>query len=142
MKNIYIITGGTMVHITPHFSVAAPAYGKVGSEIYARFSLVLKEKNLENRYRIFLIKTKMAGLNNTETVEHLKSLNIDNAIETNDDLEAFVSCVSAKTESVGIIMSFAICDFEPEELNAYEGEKAVTVSEFGKDKKDCIKLIH
>lgn len=62
MKNIYIITGGTMVHITPHFSITAPAYGKVGVEIYALFS----ENSLSENYTIYLIKTKMAGLNSHE----------------------------------------------------------------------------
>ena len=34
MQNIYIITGGTMVHVTPHFSVCSPAYGQVGLKLY------------------------------------------------------------------------------------------------------------
>jgi len=33
MKKIVIYTGGTMVHVRPHFSLCAPAYGTVGEAI-------------------------------------------------------------------------------------------------------------
>ena len=130
-SNIYIITGGTMVHVTPHFSVCAPAYGKVGRELYAH----LMSENSNEQYNIYLIKTKMAGVNSDKTIEHLKSLNITKAIETNDDLEAFVDIISKDSETASIIMSSAICDFEPEELLGYEDETPVKITEFGKDKK-------
>jgi len=131
MKNIYIITGGTMVHVTPHFSVCAPAYGKVGSELYDRLSA----NNWAEKYSIYLIKTKMAGVNSAKTMEHLKSLNIDKAIETNDELEVFVEIVSRQSETVAIVMAAAICDFAPQELTAYEDKTPIQIITFGKDKK-------
>ena len=32
-RRFYVITGGTMVHVAPHFSLCAPAYGRVGQQI-------------------------------------------------------------------------------------------------------------
>jgi len=131
MKNIYIITGGTMVYITPHFSITAPAYGKVGTKIYR-----LLDANISNEeYNIYLIKTKMAGHNSNEVIEHLKSLNLKSTIETNDELKSFVEVISQENNTKAIIMAAAICDFEPEELIAYEGETPISVRDFGKDKK-------
>ena len=121
-----------MVHITPHFSITAPAYGKVGSEIYRLLS-----ENISNKknYTVYLIKTKMAGVNSDEVTEHLKSLNSKSTIETNDELKKFVEVISKKSATKAIIMAAAICDFEPEELNAYEDETHITFTDFGKDKK-------
>ncbi len=120
-----------MVHVTPHFSVCAPAYGKVGSELYAR----LMSNNANDQYNIYLIKTKMAGENSEKTIKHLKSLNVKKFIETNDDLEEFVNIISKERQTASIIMSSAICDFEPEALHGYEDETPVKITEFGKDKK-------
>ena len=131
MKNIYIITGGTMVHITPHFSITAPAYGKVGAELYR----LLGTNIFNEEYNLYLIKTKMAGVNSDEVREHLKSLNLKSTIETNDELKSFVEVISQENNTKAIIMAAAICDFEPEELSAYEGETPITVRDFGKDKK-------
>ena len=131
MKNIYIITGGTMVHVTPHFSVCAPAYGKIGVELYTR----LMSKNINEQYNIYLIKTKMAGINSDDTIEHLKYLNVKSTIETNDDLERLVEILSQNSETKSIIMAAAICDFEPKELLGYEDKTPFEITEFGKDKK-------
>ena len=131
MQNIYIITGGTMVHITPHFSITAPAYGKVGVEIDD-----LLRTNLANKNDIlYLVKTKMAGVNSDEVTEHLKSLNLKSTIETNDELKSFVEVISKESSTQAIIMAAAICDFEPEKLSAYEDKTPVTITDFGKDKK-------
>jgi len=120
-----------MVHITPHFSITAPAYGKVGTELHR-----LLGTNISNeKYNVYLIKTKMAGVNSDEVIEHLKSLNLKNTIETNDELKSFVEVISQENNTKVIIMAAAICDFEPKELNAYEGETPITVRDFGKDKK-------
>lgn len=112
MQNIYIITGETMVHVTPHFSVCAPAYGKVGLKLYD----YLTENSKSNQYNIYLIKTKMAGSNSSKVTEHLNYLNLKGSIETNDDLEKLVKTISQESQTKSIIMAAAICDFEPEEL--------------------------
>ena len=75
-----------MVHITPHFSITAPAYGKVGVELYG----MLSENVSSEEYTIYLVRTKMAGVNFDEVIEHLKSLNLKSTIETNDKLKSFV----------------------------------------------------
>jgi len=131
MKNIYIITGGTMVHVTPHFSICAPAYGKVGLELYHH----LNENRISEKYNIYLIKTKMAGFNSEDVVNHLKDLNIKSTIETNDDLEGLVTTLCQESNTKSIIMSSAICDFEPKELLGYEDKTPLKITKFGKDKK-------
>lgn len=133
MKNIYIITGGTMIHVTPHFSLCAPAYGKVGTQIYKRLTNALDKKEKKEHYGVFLIKTKMAGGNPGKTNKHLQSLNLDSSIETNSDLERFVEAVISKPETAGIIMAAAICDFEPDSLTCFEETEPVSISKFGKD---------
>jgi len=135
MKTIYIITGGTMVHVTPHFSLCAPAYGKVGADIYSRMVMALDDKRLDDEYRVFLIKTKMAGINSDETKEQLNQIGFHSSIETNDNLELFIRTVISKPETVSIIMAAAICDFTPDTLTGFEDTKPVSISEFGKDKK-------
>lgn len=130
-QNIYIITGGTMVHVTPHFSVCAPAYGKVGSELNG----YLNENIKDDKYNIYLIKTKMAGFNSDEVIEHLDTLNIKSSIETNEELEKLVTILSRENETKSIIIAAAICDFEPKELLAYEDKTLLKITNFGKDKK-------
>jgi len=130
-SNIYIITGGTMVHVTPHFSICAPAYGKVGLELYRH----LNANSMSEKYNIYLIKTKMAGFNADDVVAHLKDLNIKSTIETNDDLEGLVTTLSQERDTKAIIMSSAICDFEPKELLGYEDKTPLKITQFGKDKK-------
>ena len=131
MQNIYIITGGTMVHVTPHFSVCSPAYGQVGLKLYD----YLSENSKSNEYKIYLIKTKMAGSNSAKVMQHLNHLNLKSSIETNDDLENLVKTLSQESQTKSIIMAAAICDFEPEELLAYEDQTSIKITEFGKDKK-------
>lgn len=130
-QNIYIITGGTIVHVTPHFSICAPAYGKVGLILYD----YLMEHSKSNQYSIYLIKTKMAGANSAKVIEHLKYLNLKSSIETNDNLEKLVKVISQRSETKSIIMASAICDFEPEELLGYEDKTPIKITNFGKDKK-------
>ena len=135
MKTIYIITGGTMVHVTPHFSLCAPAYGKVGGDIYNRMTIALDDKLVGDEYRVFLIKTKMAGINSEGAKAQLNHLGFHASLETNDDLELFIRTVISKPETVSIIMAAAICDFTPDTLTGFEDTTPVSISEFGKDKK-------
>lgn len=61
MNKIYILTGGTFNHVSPHFSLAAPAYGKVGEELY---KLLRHTPNA----KVELIKTKMADSSSVHPV--------------------------------------------------------------------------
>lgn len=103
---IIIFTGGTMVHVAPHFSLCAPAYGKVGREIQA--ALIAEGLSVE------LMATKMAG---------------GDIIETNDDLARELNKVLIDPDVKGIVMAAAVCDFEP---SAILGDMP-TVMEFGKN---------
>jgi hypothetical protein len=73
-RKIVVIGGGTMVHVTPHFSLCAPAYGKVAKSIHDK--LCAKGGDVES----VLVLTKMA-----QTKPQLSPL-----IETNDDLSQYV----------------------------------------------------
>jgi hypothetical protein len=50
-------------------------------------------------------------------------------------LEGLVRTLSQERDTKSIIMSSAICDFEPEELLGYEDKTPLKITEFGKDKK-------
>ena len=85
MRNIYIITGGTMAHVAPHFSICAPAYGKVGRQILE----LLRSEEIGD-LSAYLINTSMAGENCANTEEHLGSLGFGGRLETNEDLSELV----------------------------------------------------
>ncbi len=133
MKTIYIITGGTMVHVTPHFSLCAPAYGQVGAEIYERLSALAAAATPPSSCQVHLIKTRMAGRNHPETIAHLAALGAPTSPETNHDLGNLVDALLRSPDTSGLIMAAAICDFQPEELTATGEEGFVTMLHFGKD---------
>lgn len=133
MKAIYIITGGSMVHVTPHFALCAPAYGQVGVEIYNRLSAhVTVQPNCAD-YQIHLIKTRMAGPNAPTTIEHLTGLGISPSPESNHDLKVLVNRLVQEPETAALIVAAAICDFEPVELTAVTSDRFVNMTQFGKD---------
>ena len=129
MKNIYIITGGTLVHVSPHFSLCAPAYGKVGEEIHSN----LNEIHNSSETNIYLIKTKMAGISDDETKEKLASIGYKGDIETNEDIRKLTKAIASDNATVGIVMSAAICDFEPDKLAIKDSHEIIT--KFGKSQK-------
>ena len=47
MKRIYVISGGTMVHVRPHFALCAPAYGTIGDRIAETLAYPLEVKGYE-----------------------------------------------------------------------------------------------
>lgn len=111
MKKVLIISGGTMVHVAPHFSLCAPAYGKVGED----FAEVCRDKTINHE----LVKTKMAG---------------GYSIETNEDLENFITSVLLKEEDIGaVVFAAAVCDWKPETLFTQNGQDGEFTEEFGKD---------
>jgi phosphopantothenoylcysteine decarboxylase/phosphopantothenate--cysteine ligase len=104
-RKIVVIGGGTMVHVTPHFSLCAPAYGKVAKSIHDK--LCAKGGDVES----VLVLTKMA-----QTKPQLSPL-----IETNDDLSQYVDTLLEDDSVKCIVMSAAVCDFEPEKLAQSNG---------------------
>jgi hypothetical protein len=135
MKKIYVITGGTMVHVSPHFSLCAPAYGNVGLNIYRQLSKRIAFQKLENRYKTYLVKTKMAGENSKVTKAHLEELGVTFSPETNQDLQTLIHELVNHEETIGVVMSAAICDFEPVELMVSGDMGIVKITKFGKNQK-------
>ncbi len=135
-KRVYILTGGTMVHVTPHFALCAPAYGTVGSEIADRLACRVLLSMSDESYEIVLVKTKMAGSNSDATMARLAQLGVRSAPETNADAQVFVQAVLGDTQAVALIMAAAICDFVPVELTAIgRSGDITTIQHFGKEQK-------
>lgn len=103
MHKIYILTGGTFNHVAPHFSLAAPAYGQVGEDLY---------KLLKNTptATVELIKTKMAAphgpVSPTVIAAGLSKL------ETNDDLKALLIYLSSLPDTKAVVLACAVTDFK------------------------------
>jgi len=135
MKRIYILTGGTMVHVTPHFALCAPAYGTVGVEIFTRLEQRLTASARREQYEVILIQTKMAGANRSETMAHLARLGLPSSPETNIDVQNYIQAILRDAEGVALVMAAAICDFEPVALTAEGRNGMVVMSKFGKEQK-------
>lgn len=115
MKNIYVITGGTINYVRPHFALSAPAYGNIGREIANQ----LNEMDIQEDYNLYLIPTKMAlsiiqDDKDYEDVYYsvLKKAGLDK-LETNDELSKFTDYLISEKDTRCIVMSAAVCDFEP-----------------------------
>jgi hypothetical protein len=132
MRSIYVVTGGTLVHVSPHFSLCAPAYGRVGLELCTQLSQGIAERHWQEALGVYLVRTKMAGPSPEATTAHLRELGISSSLETNDDLRRLLDAITAKVETAAIVMAAAICDFEPVELIASGDAGPSTVTEFGK----------
>jgi len=140
MKKIYIICGGTMQHVSPHFALTAPAYGNVGHDIYCAMKSRL-DNDLNSEYSVKLIPTKMALgiLNNDEFEETFNVMNHFgfDFIETNEELSKFIDALIKDSETRCIIMAAAVCDFEPSVISTVieEGMIENPIFKFGKDQK-------
>lgn len=141
MKKIYIITGGTMVHIAPHLSICAPAYGKIGDNLSEEISKHIMDKGLHDEYEISVLPTKMAE-SIVEDFSCYKKypLIYESAglkkLETNEDLSKLVDYLIEQPDTRCIIMAVAVCDFKPSSLNVLDGKHIYPViHEFGKNQK-------
>jgi hypothetical protein len=135
MKHIYVVTGGTLVHVRPHFSLCAAAYGQVGSEIHDGLTAGLAARRRVDDFRVHLVRTRMAGPSPAETVAHLQELGVPPAPETNADLRTLVQAVTARAETAALVMAAAVCDFEPVELTVTGETGPQTTTDFGKGQK-------
>lgn len=122
IRRVVVFSGGTVVHVRPHFSLCAPAYGTVGDSLTQKLEEIDAIHNLlPPRPNFFLIenyKTKMAG----------------GSIETNQDLSDTLDKVLEDKDVSAIIMAAAICDFEPNGLYLGSGDTDYSGSGHGKDK--------
>ena len=116
----YVVAGGTMVHVRPHFALCAPAFGRVGAQIAER---------LASRDAV-LLRTSMAsgGESCDEERTIFAAAGIDR-LETNDDLGRLLDHLVADSRTRCIVLAAAVCDWVPVELTHAEA----TTREFGKD---------
>lgn len=120
-RRFYVITGGTMVHVAPHFSLCAPAYGSVGRQIYDELSNALvvhqnqAETPLEERAVVVLVRTKMALGNQEPSVQERDLFRAAGLkfLETNEDLETLLDHLVLQPETKCIILAAAVCDWAP-----------------------------
>lgn len=105
----YIIAGGTFSRVAPHLSLAAPAFGSVGTML-RRLLLWHIPVNDE----VVLILTRMAqGGEQRTTREHalFGQAGIED-LKSNEDLAKLIDHLVADTDTKSIILPAAICDFE------------------------------
>jgi hypothetical protein len=114
-RRFYIITGGTMVHVAPHFSLCAPAYGKVGVEILEVLQkLASKQDYGLDPNDIILLRTKMAlGSDDLEPEEQeiYEGAGVK-FLETNEDLAQVLDYLVERKDTGGIILAAAVCDWK------------------------------
>lgn len=126
-KKIVIFSGGTMVHVRPHFSLCAPAYGLIGEVIQEQF---WHDREVVGKYRD-------QGLQDYHPCDYLKleqsRMAGGSAFETNEDLSNLVDKHLADPTVGCIIMAAAICDFEPT-LICSMGDGGFWSDIIGKDK--------
>ncbi len=111
IKNIHIFGGGTVAHVTSHFAVCAPAYGKTALQLYRlccdRFEAA----------DVTLQATKMAG----------------GVLETNEDVAAKIEELKKDLNTKVIFFNCALVDFQPKMLSSsaplYDAEKVTKCGE-------------
>jgi hypothetical protein len=120
LKRFYVLTGGTMVHVAPHFSLCAPAYGRVGVDIHAELARQLRPQT--DREAV-LIRTKMAlgAASPSDAERELFEQAELPYLETNDDLGKLLALLIARPDTACIVLACAVCDWQPEAL-AQNGE--------------------
>jgi hypothetical protein len=111
IKNVHVFGGGTVAHITNHFALCAPAYGKTALQLYR-----MCEHRFDNA-DVWLETTKMAG----------------GELETNEDVAAKIEELKKDSKTKVIFFNCALVDFQPEELIVPDddGEETV-INKFGK----------
>ena len=150
-RRFYVITGGTMVHVAPHFSLCAPAYGSVGMQIYnglkKAFAARWETSPVTWKYedaaaagaapQVVYVRTSMAGGNEPAIVDGLLKPAGINRLETNEDLEKLIDYLILQPETKGIILAAAVCDWQPTAAMNYLDENSESWGErkFGKKAK-------
>lgn len=112
-KKIYLLGGGTVFHLRPHFALCAPAYGKTVKALDGKFKKALGhyyDNSLlpeNSEYMVEVGLTKMAG--GTDQTIGWFPFNIG---ETNEQVGKFLDSIILDTSTKMIFMSVALCDFE------------------------------
>jgi ribulose-5-phosphate 4-epimerase/fuculose-1-phosphate aldolase len=129
-KKAHIFGGGTFSHVRPHLALAAPAFGGTAQALYDMFRMDFKEEKSHGNgnyqradydtYMPVIHKTAMAGGGGS--------------MSTNQDVSDRLDEVIADPRTKIIIMSAALCDFEPFLLqNLSPHEPQATMFGIGKD---------
>lgn len=113
VKRVHIFGGGTVAHITNHFAVCAPAYGRTAYQLAS----LCRERFATSETRLEM--TKMGGRG-------------DETLETNADVACRVEELKADPATKVVFFNVAMCDWEPHMAEAhYEGTNR-RISVFGK----------
>lgn len=96
-KIIYVIGGGTVSYIRNHLALAAPAYGSTAINLAKIISNQLNLKNIDDKYEVKLVLTKMADRNSK--------------LETNEDVNNFVTEILKDENTKAIIFNPALVDY-------------------------------
>src|SRR5262245_55223235 len=103
LERFYVLTGGTMVHVAPHFSLCAPAYGRVGVDIHAELARQLRPQS--NREAV-LVRTKMAlgaAAPSDAERELFEQAGIPH-LETNEELGKLLALLVARPDTACIVL--------------------------------------
>jgi hypothetical protein len=117
MKKAYVISGGTFVPVAPHFSLAAPAFGKVGRELSGHLPAAFEAAGSPFETRLVLTRMAMGGAERSKADEALFLGAGISDLETNDDLEKLVDHLVARQDTGMIVLASAVCDFVPTETS-------------------------
>lgn len=122
-KLFYVISGGTFVDVAPHFSLSAPAFGRVGREVAALLPAEFGKTERDVETRLLLTRMAIGGTErDQEETDLLAAAGIED-LRTNDDLEKFVRHIVSRPETVGIVLATATCDFVPSSVEPrYAGD--------------------
>lgn len=102
MKNIYLLGGGTVFHLRPHFALSAPAYGKTALKLAGIFA---EHPEVEpDSVRVGLTKMAQGAYGLAKNHEMIG--------ETNEEVNAYVDKILADKDAKIVFMSVAMCDFE------------------------------
>ena len=138
-KKIFILCGGTINQVAPHFVLSAPSYGSVGLKIYNELTEINKLKQpLQKEYEIELIPTQMALSVLPDDCLMNYGYYLSKAgltkLESNDDLSKLVDYLISREDTRCIIMAAAVCDFEPSVIINID-DSSVDRGPFGKEHK-------
>ena len=114
-RRFYVITGGTMAHVAPHFSICAPAYGTVGEQLLLGLQREFgAREHAPDPNDVVMVRTRMA-LGGQEPAEDEHEV-VDAAglrhVETNEDLGQLLGHLVKRPDTAGIVLATAVCDWQ------------------------------
>ncbi len=131
-KKVYIICGGTIVHVAPHLALSAQAKGSVGLKIYDNLRIIEDSVDHDRNVEFVLVPTAMAFYQCYNYIEDdywalLKSAGL-NKLETYTHMKTLIDHLTNLEDTKGIILPAAICDYEPRIIKTIDDSKRVLKS--------------